>query len=169
MSTPTRTAADHPVSGQRAAFHGWRIVGVFAITQTIGYGTLYYAFAVLLHPVAADMHAAPATVTGALTTAIVIWAAAAVPVGRWLDRHGGRALMTVGAAAGALSLVAWSQVRTVGQLYIVFAGLGVAMAMALYEPATAVIVSWFDPDRRSRRCWRGRSARPSSRSRTRCR
>ncbi|MEV4536529.1 MFS transporter [Asanoa sp. NPDC049518] len=150
MSTPTRTAADQTVGGRHPAFHGWRIVGVFAITQTIGYGALYYAFAVLLHPIAADLHASPATVTGALTTAILAWAAAAVPVGRWLDRHGGRALMTAGAGAGALLLVAWSQVRTVGQLYLVFAALGVAMAMALYEPATAVIVSWFEPDRRAR-------------------
>ncbi|GIF66339.1 putative transporter, MFS family protein [Asanoa ishikariensis] len=150
MATPTRTAADPTVGGPGLAFHGWRIVAVFAITQTIGYGTLYYAFAVLLHPIAVDLHASPAAVTGALTTAILAWAAAAVPVGRWLDRHGGRAIMTTGAAAGALLLVAWSQVHSVTQLYLVFAGLGVAMAMALYEPATAVIVSWFDPARRSR-------------------
>ncbi|MEV0714293.1 MFS transporter [Asanoa sp. NPDC050611] len=150
MVTPTRTAADPTVGGRRTAFHGWRIVAAFAITQTIGYGALYYAFAVLLHPIATDLDASPATVTGALTTAILAWAATAVPVGRWLDKHGGRALMTTGAAAGALLLVAWSQVRTVGQLYLVFAGLGVTMAMALYEPATAVIVSWFGPDRRAR-------------------
>ncbi|GIF47622.1 putative MFS family arabinose efflux permease [Asanoa ferruginea] len=143
-------AADRTVGGPLPAFHGWRIVAVFGITQTIGYGTLYYAFAVLLHPIATELHASPTAVTGALTTAILAWAAAAVPVGKWLDRHGGRALMTAGAAAGAVLLVAWSQVRTVGQLYLVFAGLGVAMAMALYEPATAVIVSWFDPARRSR-------------------
>ena len=150
MSTPTRMAADPTVGGHRLAFYGWRIVAVFAITQTIGYGTLYYAFAVLLHPIATDLHTSPTAVTGALTTAILAWAAAAVPVGRWLDRHGGRALMTAGAAGGALLLVAWSQVRTIGQLYLVFAGLGVTMAMALYEPATAVIVSWFDPARRGR-------------------
>jgi predicted MFS family arabinose efflux permease len=134
----------------RGDSRGRRIVVVFAITQTVGYGCLYYAFAVLLHPIAADLHASPAAVTGALTTAILAWAAAAVPVGRWLDRHGGRGIMTTGAAAGALLLVAWSQVRGVGQLYLVFAGLGIAMAMALYEPATAVIVSWFDPARRAR-------------------
>jgi MFS family permease len=128
----------------------WRIVAVFAITQTLGYGCLYYAFAVLLHPIAADLHTSTAAVTGALTTAVLTWAAVAVPVGRWLDRHGGRAVMTAGSAAGALLLVAWSQVYAVWQLYLVFAGLGAAMAMALYEAATAVIVSWFDPDRRSR-------------------
>ncbi|WP_433371991.1 MFS transporter [Actinoplanes sp. CA-142083] len=128
----------------------WRIVAVFAITQTVGYGCLYYSFAVLLHPIAAGLHASPAAVTGAFTTAVLAWAAMAVPVGRWLDRHGGRALMTLGAAAGAALLVAWSQVQALWQLYLVFAGLGAAMAMALYDAATAVVVSWFDTGRRPR-------------------
>ncbi|MEU4157305.1 MFS transporter [Actinoplanes sp. NPDC026670] len=131
-------------------FHGWWIVVTFAVTQTIGYGTLYYAFAVLLHPIAADLHTSPAAVTGAFTTAILAQAAAAVPVGRWLDRHGGRALMTTGAMLGAGMLVAWAHVRTIWALYLVFAGLGVAMAMALYEAATPVLVSWFDAVRRPR-------------------
>jgi MFS family permease len=74
----------------------------------------------------------------------------AVPVGRWLDRHGGRAIMTCGALAGTALLVGWSQVHQLWQLYLVFAGLGIAMAMALYDAATAVLVSWFDADRRSR-------------------
>ncbi|MGI5239714.1 MFS transporter [Dactylosporangium sp. CA-139066] len=133
-----------------AESNGRRIVAAFAVTQTVGYGCLYYPFAVLLHPMAADLHTGPAAVTGALTVAVLAWAAAAIPVGRWLDRHGGRALMTGGAIAGALLLVAWSRVGAVWQLYLVFAGLGGAMAMALYDAATAVIVSWFDADRRPR-------------------
>ncbi|GIE54438.1 MFS transporter [Amorphoplanes nipponensis] len=148
---PTTPVAAGPATPARpAVFHGWRIVAVFAVTQTIGYGTLYYAFAVLLHPIARDLGTSPTTVTGALTTAVLTWAAMAVPVGRWLDRHGGRAVLTLGALGGATLLVAWSRVHAVWQLYAVFAGLGVTMAMALYEPATAVIVSWFDPARRPR-------------------
>jgi len=149
-ATPAPTAAArHPGGGSRVVFHGWRIVAGFAVTQTVGYGCLYYAFAVLLQPIAADLHTSTATITGALTAAVLAWAAMAVPVGRWLDRHGGRALMTVGSLAGAGLLVAWSQVQTVWQLYLVFVGLGAAMSMALYEAATAVIVSWFDPARRA--------------------
>ena len=75
------------VRGGRRGFHGWRIVAAFAVTQTIGYGSLYYAFAVLLHPIAGGLHTSAAVVTGAFTTAILAQAAAAVPVGRWLDRH----------------------------------------------------------------------------------
>jgi MFS family permease len=144
-----RTVAARP-GGHRQIPDGWRIVTVFAITQTIGYGCLYYAFAVLLHPIAQDLHASTTAVTGALTIAVLTWAAMAIPVGRWLDRHGGRALMTTGSLAGTALMVAWSQVQSVWQLYLVFAGLGAAMAMALYDAATAVTVSWFAPDQRSR-------------------
>lgn len=136
-----------PTRGHR---RGWRIVAALAITQTVGYGALYYSFAVLLHPVAADLRTSTAATTGALTIAVLAWAAMAVPVGRWLDRHGGRSLMTAGSVAGTVLLVAWSRVHTLWQLYLVFAGLGAAMAMALYDAATAVVVSWFDSSRRSR-------------------
>jgi MFS family permease len=150
-ATPASVAATNGTGGgHRQVFHGWWIVATFGVTQTVGYGCLYYAFAVLLDPMARDLDASTATVTAAFTVAVLTWAAMAVPVGRWLDRHGGRGLMTVGTLAGAGLLVAWSQVRTAWQLYVVFAGLGVAMAMALYEAATAVIVSWFDPARRAR-------------------
>ncbi|GIE29666.1 hypothetical protein Ait01nite_027110 [Actinoplanes italicus] len=59
------------VPSSPAAVRGRRIVATFATTQTMGYGVLYYAFAVLLHPVAADLRTSPAAVTGALTTAIL--------------------------------------------------------------------------------------------------
>jgi MFS family permease len=144
-----RTVAARTGGHQRIS-DGWRIVTVFAITQTVGYGCLYYAFAVLLHPIAQDLHTSPTAVTAALTIAVLTWAAMAIPVGRWLDRHGGRALMATGSLAGAALLVAWSQVQSVWQLYLVFTGLGAAMAMALYDAATAVTVSWFGPDQRPR-------------------
>jgi MFS family permease len=131
-------------------FHGWWIVAAFAVTQTVGYGTLYYAFAVLLHPMAVTLHASATAVTGAFTAAVLAGAVMAIPVGRWLDRHGGWALMTTGSLAATVLVVAWSQVGSVGQLYAVLVGIGLTMAMVLYEPAFAVIVSWFDSARRAK-------------------
>jgi MFS family permease len=130
-------AADTRLGGHRTVFYGWRIVVAFAVTQTVGYGTLYYAFAVLLHPMAATLH----TSTTAVTASILVGAVMAVPVGRWLDRHGGRALMTTGSLVATGLVVAWSHVRTLAQLYAVLIGIGLTMAMVLYEPAFAVIIS----------------------------
>ncbi|MEU4478995.1 MFS transporter [Micromonospora sp. NPDC023966] len=142
--TTTMVPADPKVGGR----HGWRIVAALAITSTIGYGTLYYAYAVLLGPMAASLDASTTTVTGALTASVLAGALMAIPVGRWLDRRGGRALMTAGSITATALLIAWSQVQTIGQLYAVMIGIGITGAMVLYEPAFAVIISWFTPARR---------------------
>ncbi|MCU7726323.1 MFS transporter [Actinoplanes sp. KI2] len=125
------------------------IVRALAVTQTVGYGTLYYAFAVFLVPMAAGLHASTGAITGAFTASVLTSALLAVPVGRWLDRYGGRALMTAGSMLGAILLVAWSQVHALWQLYLVQAGLGIAAAASLYEAAFAVIIAWHGPRRRS--------------------
>jgi predicted MFS family arabinose efflux permease len=117
------------------------LVPALAITQTVGYGVLQYAFPVLLTPIAEDLHASTAAVTGAMTTSIVVSAAAAIPVGRWLDRHGGRALMTAGSAVGVAAVLAWSRVHTLGQLYAVFVLIGLAWAASLYDAAFPVVIA----------------------------
>ncbi|WP_240779848.1 MFS transporter, partial [Nonomuraea zeae] len=127
-----------------------RMIGALAITQTAGYGVLYYAFSVFIPPMSRDLHAGVAQLTGAITLAVLVSGVVAPVIGRWLDRHGGRGLMTAGSVVGALAVLAWSQVRTVAQLYLVCGVLGVASAMVLYEAAFAVIVAWFDAARRAR-------------------
>jgi MFS family permease len=123
------------------------VVWALAITQTVGYGVLYYAFSVVLVPAATDLHVSATAITGALTVAVLVSGVCAIPVGRWLDRHGGRAAMTVGSTIGTLAVVVWSQVQTVTQLYAVFALIGVASAMVLYEAAFAVLVAVLDRKR----------------------
>ncbi|MGC5011103.1 MFS transporter [Streptosporangium sp. DT93] len=129
--------------------HGWRIVIALAITQTVGYGVLYYAFAVFLSPMRRDLGASVSQVTGAFTLAVLITGLAAPLVGRWLDRRGGRGLMTLGSIAGTLATFTWSRVDNLPALYAVLAVIGLASAMTLYEPAFAIVVAWFDPERRS--------------------
>ncbi|MFF4616498.1 MFS transporter [Nonomuraea jabiensis] len=126
------------------------MIGALSITQTAGYGVLYYAFSVFIPPMSRDLHAGVAQLTGAITLAVLVSGVAAPLIGRWLDRHGGRGLMTLGSVLGGLAVLAWSQVRSVGQLYLVCGVLGVASAMVLYEAAFAVIVAWFDATRRAR-------------------
>ncbi|MET8054135.1 MFS transporter [Streptosporangium sp. NPDC005286] len=141
----TKATAPTPGSGGRPRLaQGWRIVAALAVTQTIGYGVLYYAFSVFLTPMAADLHAGGAQIAAALTGSILIAALCAPLVGRLLDARGGRGLMTAGSIIGTLAVLAWSRVENLPQLYAVFTAIGIACAMVLYESAFAVIVSWFD-------------------------
>jgi MFS family permease len=127
----------------RSPFYGWRIVSVLAVTETVSWGVLYYAFAVVQVPMRAELGFSTASTAGAFSLAVLVAGVAAVPVGRWLDRHGPRALMTVGSVAAVGLVVAWSQVRTTAGLYLVFAGIGLVSATVLYDPAFAVVVRWF--------------------------
>ncbi|MGW0810595.1 MFS transporter [Nonomuraea sp. NPDC002799] len=142
MRSDTETAAPGIEGGGRPRpGHGWQVVAALAVTQTIGYGVLYYAFSVFLAPMSADLHASNAQIAAALTLSILIAALCAPLVGRWLDARGGRALMTTGSVVGAVAVLAWSRVESLPQLYAVFAIVGVACSMVLYEAAFAVIVS----------------------------
>ncbi|WP_020519092.1 MFS transporter [Catelliglobosispora koreensis] len=148
MTATLIPAAGSPAGGRSSSPRV--LIAVLAITQTVGYGVVFYAFPVLLTPIARDLGLSTAAVTGALTAAIVAAAAASIPVGRWLDRHGGRTLLTVGSLCAALLVLAWSQVTTAWQLYAVFTLLGLAGATMLYEAAFPVIVAATAPQRRDK-------------------
>lgn len=127
-----------------------RLVAVLAVTQTVGYGVLHYTLPVLLAPVAADLGVPVAAVAGGATVSVIASGLVAVPVGRWLDRHGGRALMTAGSLLGVLGIAAWSQVTEMWHLWAAFAVLGIALAASSYEAAFAVLVAVAPRARRDR-------------------
>jgi MFS family permease len=108
---------------------------------------MYYGFAVFLRPMEEALGWSRVTLTGAFSCGLLVSALAAVPVGRWIDRRGGRALMTLGSIAGTALMLAWARVESVAAFYAVWCGFGLVLAATLYEPAFAVLVGWFDRQR----------------------
>jgi MFS family permease len=128
--------------------YGWTIVAVLAVSETVSWGVLYYAFAVFQVPMQHELGWSKTELTGAFSLALATSALAAFPVGRWLDRHSPRLLMTLGSIAGALLVLAWSQVHELLLFYLVWIGIGLAMACVLYEAAFTVVTKWFRAQRR---------------------
>ena len=85
--------------------------------------------------------------TGAFSVGLLTSALVGLPVGRWIDRHGPRGVMTIGSCAAVALMLAWSRIDSLPALYIVWALMGLAMATTLYEPAFAAIVGWFSHHR----------------------
>jgi MFS family permease len=134
----------HLASGVgRGRRRGWLLVATLAASETTAYGVLAYAFGVFLVPMQQELGWSRTALTGAYSLAIIVSGVAAIPVGRWLDRHGARALMTTGAGAASLLVFAWAQVSDLAAFYAIWVGIGLAMAAVLYEPAFAVIASWY--------------------------
>ncbi len=128
-------------------YYGWAIAGTLAVTETVSWGVLYYAFAVFLVPMQEELGWSRTAVTGAYSLGLLVSGLAAPLVGRWLDRHGPRVLMTIGSTVGVVLLLVWASVEDLLVFYLVWVGLGFTMAATLYEPAFAVLAKWFERGR----------------------
>lgn len=128
-------------------FYGWWMVAGLAVTELISWGVLVYAFSVFVVPMHAELGWSTAQLNGAYTTGMVVSGLVAVPVGRWLQHHGARAVMTVGSLFGVASLLVWAHTDSLATFYAAFVLAGLAMAATLYEPAFAVTAAWFSQHR----------------------
>ena len=75
-------------------------------TQILGYGTLYYAFSILVPDIARDFRHSEEWVFGAFSASLLIGGLAAPFSGRLADRFGGARIMGWGSVASALALAA---------------------------------------------------------------
>jgi MFS family permease len=129
----------------------WGIVATLSVTEVVSWGVVYYAFAAFLVPMQHELGYSTAQLTGAFSLALLISGATGIAVGRYLDANSPRGLMTAGSVAATLLVVAWSYVDGLAAFYLVWIGLGLAMAAILYEPAFVVLAKWFpDADERRR-------------------
>jgi MFS family permease len=125
-------------------YYGWVLAVMLGITQTITWGILYYGFSTFMPAMEAEMGWTRGQMSGALSLALLLSGLAAAPVGHWLDHHGPRLMMTAGSIIAVALLVAWSQVTSLLQFYLLWALIGLTMATVLYEPAFVVVTAWFE-------------------------
>jgi MFS family permease len=116
------------------------LVPALSLTLLVSWGSLYYAFAVLVRPMQLELQWGATWTMGAYSTALVAWGLCAYPVGRIVQRYGGRAAMTLGSCLCGVLLALLSGTHSPWVFYLVWAGLGAGMALTLYDPAFAVLV-----------------------------
>ncbi|GAB3764705.1 MFS transporter [Microlunatus parietis] len=113
------------------------------VTEIVSWGVLYYAFPVLAPSIRAQTGWSPSLTTAAFSGALVVAAVVGIPVGRLLDRHGPRVIMTLGSVIAVLAcaVIAWSPNLVIFALGWLLAG--VAMAGVLYQAAFAALTRWY--------------------------
>ncbi|MDF2776410.1 MAG: major facilitator superfamily 1, partial [Geminicoccaceae bacterium] len=132
-----------PAWWPRRWYYGWALVITLGVTATVSYGILSYGFAVFITPMGQELGWSKAQITGAFSISQLVLGVSAIPLGRWVDRRGARVLMTAGSVLATILLVAWSRVQSLEAFYLIWAIMGVALAAVLYEPAFAVVATWF--------------------------
>ena len=115
------------------------IVWPLAVAETIVWAAMYYSFPALLLEWEKDFGWSKTELTGALTLALLVSAAAAPFAGRIIDHGHGRRLLTSSALFGASLLMVLSQVTQLWQFYAVWFLLGFAMAGCLYDACFAIL------------------------------
>jgi predicted MFS family arabinose efflux permease len=145
---------------ERRAIQGWRkpslaphfgrrlFIAGLGIGQIASWGTLYYSFPLIAERMGQDLGLSKPEVYGAATIGLLIASFTAYPVGAAIDRGYGRAVMTLGSGLAGLLLLVWSQVASLWALYPLLAGIGLAQAMTLYEPAFAVVARRYGSESR---------------------
>ncbi|GMV30459.1 MAG: MFS transporter [Rhodanobacteraceae bacterium] len=127
------------------------VVWGLGAAQCVYWGILYYAYSVLLVPMSDTFAVPTGHIAGAFSLGLAVSALLAPAVGRRLDHGQGIVLLQWGAVAGGALLLAWSCVSSVTQLYAVWAGLGLCMALVLYETAFSLVTRAIDdPSQRLR-------------------
>lgn len=117
-----------------ASFTGWLSVG-----QLVGWGSVFYAFSMLMEPVERELGLGRSGVSLAFSVALLAEGLAAFAVGRWIDQGHERRVMATGSALAGACLLGLSQVHTAQGWMLGWLGLGLAMSATLYTPAFAVL------------------------------
>jgi len=124
-------------SASPAGLHA--LVLALGTTQVIGYGTLYYAYAIVAPAVAQEFGASLTTLYAIFSAGLLAGGLAAPLLGRWMDRFGAPRVMMVGSfiIAGLVAALA------VAPDLLSFAALAVAIEVAsiavLYDAAFATL------------------------------
>ena len=110
------------------------------ITQITGWGTSYYCLGVLGGPISRDTGWSRGFVFLGFTVALLAMGIVSRAVGRAVDRHGARSVMTAGTALVSAGLFALAHVHGKGAYLAVWAFLGLGMRLCLYDAAFAALV-----------------------------
>ncbi len=120
------------------------LIPSLGLTQIVGWGSMFYAYGVLMQPMQVALQTSKPVIVGAYSLALLISGLLSTLAGSIIDRVGGRLLMGAGTILAALMLALLSKVHSIAGLYLIWAGIGVAMSATLYQPAFAVITQIFE-------------------------
>jgi MFS family permease len=108
-------------------------------TQTLAWATTYYIPATMTDVAAESLGTSHIVVLGAFSWSLLVAGGCAPRIGRFIDRNGGRAVLTTGSVITCAGLLVLAAATSVIVWYVAWTILGVGMAMALYDTPYSTI------------------------------
>lgn len=123
--------------------HSLPLILVLGLGQIVAFASSYYLLGVLADPMAADLDMDTALPFVALSGAFLLSALVSPFAGRWIDRRGGRDVLSLSSLAFASTLALMGLSPHPAFTLIAVLGLGLGMGMGLYGAAFAVLAATY--------------------------
>jgi len=115
------------------------IIAALGITQTVGYGSLYYAFTVLAPAMTASFGWAPEWTYGGFSAGLLAGGLAAPWTGRFVDRYGARPVMAAGSVLAAAALLFLASASSAAAYFAAMIVVEIVSTMVFYDAAFAAL------------------------------
>ena len=125
------------------------IVAALGSTQTLAWASSYYLPAILGAPIADSLHLPRSVFFGIFSLSLLLSAAIGPAVGRMIDQHGGRVMLTLSNLVIATGLIALSMAQGVVGLAIAWLFLSLGIAAGLYDSAFAALTALYGRNARN--------------------
>jgi len=116
-----------------------RLSLALGVTQTLAWATTYYIPAVMAGAAAESLGWSRTALLGGFSWSLIVAALCAPPIGRFIDRAGGRPILAAGAIVTCAGLLLLAASNGLAWWYVAWTVLGVGMAMGLYDTSFATI------------------------------
>jgi len=116
-----------------------RTVLWLGLAQLVSWGVTYYLIGGFGDAMTADLGWSRGVVFGGFSAALLTMALVSPVAGRWIDRHGGRRVMTAGSLLNAAGCAGLALGHSLVSYYAAWIALGVAMRLTLYDAAFAAL------------------------------
>ncbi|MCW1931718.1 MFS transporter [Pararhodobacter zhoushanensis] len=116
-----------------------RPVLTLGLTQIVGFGSIYYAFGVLVTHMSADLGITPTLAYGLLSAALLAGSLTVPLAGRLIDLRGARGMMAAGSVAAAVGFALLSQSAGAWTLAATLVLIELIAPLVLYDAAFAAL------------------------------
>jgi MFS family permease len=119
------------------------VVTGLGVSQTLAWASSYYLPAILADPIARGIGVPRTWIFAAFSASLLIAALSGPFVGRIIDRHGGRGVLTLSNLTLAAGLIVLAGVSGAFGLFAAWAVLGAGMALGLYDAGFATLTALY--------------------------
>ena len=125
------------------------VVAALGTSQTLAWGSSYYLPAVLGGPIAAGLGLPTSAFFAVFSAALLLQAVVGPYIGTLIDRHGGRAVLTLSNLVLAAGLATLGLAQGILGLAVAWFLLGIGMTMGLYDAAFAALTRLYGREARA--------------------